>query len=68
MALSITGLDQRHADSTKVQLVIDAIDRTRRELVSRRNAARGETLEAYYEGGRSALAEIQAFAERVGKI
>lgn len=52
----------------KARLIADAIDRARRDAVQRRNAAKGEVTEAYYEGARAALAEIQAFAEKVQAI
>jgi hypothetical protein len=52
----------------KPQMIIDAIDRHRRDAVQRRNAAKGEVTEAYYEGARQALADIQAYANEVAKI
>jgi hypothetical protein len=53
------------ATTSKAQLIADAIDRARREAVQRRNANSGNIMEAYYEGMRAALAEVQAFAEKV---
>lgn len=52
----------------KARLIAEAIDRARRDIIQRRNAAKGEVTEAYYEGGRAALAEIQAFADKVQEI
>ena len=52
----------------KARLIAEAIDRARREAVQRRNAAKGEATEAYYEGMRVGLAEMQAFAEKVKAI
>lgn len=52
----------------KARLIAEAIDRARREAVQRRNAAKGEVTEAYYEGMRVGLAEMQAFAEKVEAI
>lgn len=50
------------------RLIADAIDRARRDTIQRRNAAKGELTEAYYEGMRVGLAEMQAFAEKVTAI
>ena len=50
------------------RLIADAIDRARRDTIQRRNAAKGEVTEAYYEGMRVGLAEMQAFAEKVTAI
>lgn len=52
----------------KARLIADAIDRARQDAVQRRNAARSAEGEAYYEGQRVALAEIQSFAEKVQSI
>lgn len=52
----------------KARLIADAIDRARRDAVQRRNASSGNMMEVYYEGQRTALAEIQAFAEKVEQI
>lgn len=52
----------------KPKMIVEAIDRQRRELVQRRNAARGEISEMYYEGAVQALASVQAFAEQVQKL
>lgn len=54
--------------ANKARLIADAIDRARRDAVQRRNAARGESSEMYYEGMRAGLAEMQAFAEKVEAI
>lgn len=52
----------------KAQMIVEAIDRSRRDAVQRRNVAKGEATEAYYEGMRVALAEAQSFAEKVQAI
>lgn len=52
----------------KARLIADAIDRARRDAVQRRNANSGNMMETYYEGARQALAEMQAFAEKVDEI
>jgi len=52
----------------KARMIADAIDRARRDAVQRRNANSGNMMEPYYEGARQALAEIQAFAEKVEGI
>lgn len=52
----------------KARLIAEAIDRARRDAVQRRNAAKGEMTESYYEGMRVGLAEMQAFAEKVEAI
>lgn len=52
----------------KARLIAEAIDRARRDAVQRRNANSGNMMEAYYEGARQALAEMQAFAEKVAAI
>lgn len=49
----------------KTKMIVDQIDRARREAVQRRNAAKGEVSEMYYEGAIQALAGVQAFAETV---
>lgn len=50
------------------RFIAEAIDRARRDTIQRRNAAKGEVTEAYYEGMRVGLAEMQAFAEKVAAI
>lgn len=54
--------------ANKARLIADAIDRARRDAVQRRNAAKGEVTEAYYEGMRVGLAGMQTFAEKVDTI
>jgi hypothetical protein len=49
--------------STK--MIVDQIDRARREAVQRRNAAKSAESEMYYEGAMQALAGVQSFAETV---
>jgi len=49
----------------KSKMIVDQIDRERRDVVQRRNAAKGEISEMYYEGAIQALAGVQSFAERV---
>lgn len=46
-------------------MIVDQIDRARREVVQRRNAAKGEVSGMYYEGAMQALAGVQSFAETV---
>lgn len=52
----------------KAKMIVESIDRARRAAVQRRNAAKGEMTESYYEGMRVGLAEMQAFAEKVEAI
>lgn len=52
----------------KSKMIVDQIDRARRDVVQRRNAAKGEVSEMYYEGAMQALAGVQAFAERVHEL
>ena len=47
------------------RLIASALDRARRNAVQRRNSARSAEGEAYYEGMRTGLAEMQALAEKV---
>lgn len=49
----------------KTKMIVDKIDRARRDAVQRRNAAKGEMSEMYYEGAVQALAGVQSFAETV---
>lgn len=49
----------------KTKMIVDQIDRQRRDMVQRRNAAKSAESEMYYEGAMQALAGVQAFAETV---
>lgn len=49
----------------KTKMIVDKIDRARRDAVQRRNEAKGEVSEMYYEGAVQALAGVQSFAETV---
>lgn len=52
----------------KAQLIVDAIDRARRDAVQEKTKCQNATALMYFEGKRAALAEMQAFAERVTSI
>lgn len=52
----------------KARLIAEAIDRARRDAVQEKAKCQNATSLMYFEGKRAALAEMQAFAEKVASI
>lgn len=52
----------------KARMIADAIDRARRDVIQEKARCQNATALMYYEGKRTALAEIQAFVEKVAAL
>ncbi|OAM77722.1 hypothetical protein A3840_08835 [Devosia elaeis] len=64
----MAALGERIEAIDRPKMIIDAIDRARREAVQEKGKCQNATALMYFEGKRAALAEVQAFAEKVAAI
>lgn len=64
----MASLGQRIEVIDRPKMIIDAIDRARRDAIQEKGKCQNATALMYFEGKRAALSEMQSFAEKVAAI